>query len=162
MSGSKSIVRTICRGTLFLGLLVGSTHADVAAAFWQSGGTKTGEAQVTKPLSVNQTADLGPVSPGVPAQTLGGTFDNINGRPVRVSTVRVSIAKVLKAPGAAAGRCDATDFVLEHRTIAVNADVPSGRGTGRWTGGTVAFNNKPGIDQNACQGATVKLRYTTS
>jgi hypothetical protein len=26
----------------------------------------------------------------------------------------------------------------------------------------VAFNNKPGIDQNACQGATVKLRYTTS
>jgi len=27
---------------------------------------------------------------------------------------------------------------------------------------TVAFNNKPGLDQNACQGATVKLRYTTS
>jgi hypothetical protein len=162
MSGTKSIAKTICRGVLFLGLLVGSTHADVAAAYWQSGGTTTGEAQVIKPLGVNQTADLASVSPGVPAQTLSGTFDNLNGQPVHVATVRVSIAKVTTAPGAAAGRCNATDFTLEHRTIAVDADVPSGRGTGSWTGGTVAFNNKPGIDQNACQGATVKLAYTTS
>ncbi len=159
---TKSITKTVCRGALFLGLLVGSTHADVAAAYWQSGGTATGDAQVIKPLSVNQTADLGPVSPGVPAQTLSGTFDNINGQPVRVSTVRVSIAKVIKAPGAAAGTCDASDFTLAHRSIKVGADVPSGRGTGSWTGGTVAFNNKPGVDQNACQGATVKLGYTTS
>jgi hypothetical protein len=162
MRGTRSIVRTICRGTLFLGLLIGSTHADVAAAYWQSGGTATRESQVSKPLSVNQTADLASVSPGVPAQTLSGTFDNLNGQPVRVSTVRVSIAEVTKAPGAAAGRCDASDFTLSHRTIAVAADVPSGRGTGAWTGGTVAFNNKPGVDQNACQGATVKLGYTTS
>ena len=159
---TKAITKTICRGALFVGLLVGSTHADVAAAYWQSGGTTTGDAQVIKPLSVNQTADLGPVSPGVPAQTLSGTFDNINGQPVRVSTVRVSIAKVIKAPGAAAGTCDASDFTLAHRNIKVGADVPSGRGTGSWTGGTVAFNNKPGVDQNACQGATVKLGYTTS
>lgn len=162
MSGTKSISRTICRGALFLGLLVGSTHADVAAAYWQSGGTTTGDAHVIKPLSVNQTADLASVSPGVPAQTLSGTFDNLNGRPVHVSTVRVSIAKVVKAPGAAAGTCDATDFTLQHRAITVAADVPSGRGTGSWTGGTVAFNNKPGVDQNACQGATVKLGYVTS
>ena len=162
MSGTRSIAKTICRGALFLGLLVGSTHADVAAAYWQSGGTATGDAQVIKPLSVNQTADLGPVSPGVGAQTLSGTFDNLNGQPVRVSTVRVSIARVIKASGAAAGACDASDFTLEHRTITVAADVPSGRGTGSWTGGAVAFNNKPGVDQNACQGATVKLGYTTS
>lgn len=162
MSATKSITRTICRGALFLGLLVGSTHADVAAAYWQSGGTSTGDAHVIKPLSVNQTADLASVSPGVPAQRLSGTFDNINGQPVHVSTVRVSIAKVIKAPGAAAGTCDATDFTLQHRAITVAAEVPSGRGTGSWTGGSIAFNNKPGIDQNACQGATVKLGYTAS
>jgi hypothetical protein len=162
MSGTKSILKTVCRGTLFLGLLFGSTHADVAAAYWQSGGTATGEAQLIKPLSVNQTADLASVSPGVPAQTLSGTFNNLNGQPVHVRTVRVSIAAVTKAPGAAAGRCDASDFQLAHRTITVAADVPSGRGTGSWTGGTVAFNNKPGVDQNACQGATVKLGYTTA
>jgi len=161
MSGTKSITKTLCRGALFLGLLAGSTHADVAAAYFQSGGTSTGDAQVSKPLSVNQ-AGLAAVSPGAPAQTLSGTFDNINGHAVHVATLRVSIAKVIKAPGAAAGSCDASDFKLTHRTIAVNADVPSGHGTGSWTGGSVAFNNKPGVDQNACQGATVKLGYTTS
>ncbi len=162
VSATKPILRTICRGGLFLGLLVGSTHADVAAAYWQSGGTATGDALVATPLRVNQTADLAVVGPGSPAQTLSGTFDNRNGQPVHVSTVRVSIASVSKAPGAAAGSCDSSDFTLEHRAIAVAADVPSGRGTGAWTGGSIAFNNKPGVDQNACQGATVKLGYTAS
>ena len=79
-----------------------------------------------------------------------------------VVVVLAPIAAVIKARGAAAGSCDASDFTLTHRTIDVAADVPGGRGTGSWSGGTVAFNNKPGIDQNACQGATVKLRYTTA
>jgi hypothetical protein len=158
----SSLAKTICRGALFLALLVASSHVDVAAAYWQSGGTSTGDAYVAHPLSVIQTADLGSVSPGTPAQTLSGTFDNRNGRAVHVSSIRVSIAKVIKARGAAAGSCDASDFKLTHRTIDVAADVPAGRGTGSWSGGTVAFNNKPGIDQNACQGATVKLRYTTA
>jgi hypothetical protein len=165
MSGKTSILKVICRGGLFLGLLIGSTHADVAAAYWQSGGTTAGAAQVAEtqsPLRVNQTADLAATGPGVPAQTLRGTFDNRNGQPVHVSTVVVSIASVSKAPGAAAGSCDASDFTLGHRVIAVAADVPSGRGTGAWNGGSVAFNNKPGVDQNACQGATVHLGYTAS
>ncbi len=158
----SSLAKTICRGALFLALLVASSHVDVAAASWQSGGTSTGAARVAHALGVIQTAELGPVSPGTPAQTLSGTFDNRNGQPVHVVTVRVSIAKVIKAPGAAAGTCDASDFTLKHGNIAVAADVPSGRGTGSWAGGSVALNNKPGGDQNACQGATVKLRYTTS
>jgi hypothetical protein len=165
MSGKASILKVICRGGLFLGLLIGSTHADVAAAYWQSGGTPTGARQVAdtqSPLRVNQTAGLAAAGPGVPAQTLSGNFDNRNGQPVRVSIVHVSIASVSKAPGAAAGSCDASDFTLEHRVMAVAADVPSGLGTGAWTGASVAFNNKPGVDQNACQGATIKLAYTAS
>jgi hypothetical protein len=156
----SSLAKTICRAALFIGLLVGSTHADIATAYWQSGGTSTGDAHLAQPLTVNQTADLGPVNPGAPAQTLSGTFDNRNGHAIHVASIRVSIAKVIKARGAAAGSCDASDFTLTQRTIAVAADVPDGRGTGNWSGGAVAFNNKPGIDQNACQGATVKLRYT--
>jgi hypothetical protein len=165
MSGKASILKLICRGGLFLGLLIGSTHADVAAAYWQSGGTAPSAAPVAEtqsPLRVNQTAELAATGPGVPAQTLNGNFDNRNGQPVRVSTVVVSIASVLKAPGAAAGSCDASDFTLEHRAMAVAADVPSGLGTGAWTGARVAFHDKPGVDQNACQGATIKLGYSVS
>jgi hypothetical protein len=163
MSG-KSILKVLCRGGLFLGLLAGTAHADVAAAYWKSGGTASGEPQVavTHALRVNQTADLAVVGPGSPAQALSGTFDNRNGQPVHVTTVRASIASVLKAPGAVAGTCDSSDFTLAHRVIAVGADVPSGRGTGAWRGATIEFNNKPGVDQNPCQGATVKLGYTTS
>jgi hypothetical protein len=162
MRGTKPILRTICRGGLFLGLLFGATHTDVAAAYWQSGGTATGAVKAVTPLRVNQTADLAVVGPGSPAQALRGTFDNRNGQPVHVAVVRVSIASVSKAPGAAAGSCDSSDFTLERRAITVAADVPSGRGTGAWSGGSIAFNSKPGVDQNACQGATVKLGYRTS
>jgi hypothetical protein len=158
----SSLAKTICRGALFLALLVASSHVDVAAAYWQSGGTSTGDARPAHPPTVNQTADLGPVGPGAPAQALSGTFDNRNGQAVHVARLRVSIAKVIKARGAAAGSCDASDFTLTQRTIDVGADVPGGRGTGSWSGGRIAFNNKPGVDQNACQGATVKLRYTTA
>ena len=67
-----------------------------------------------------------------------------------------------KAPAAAAGTCDASDFDLSRRTMPVHADVPAGTGTGHWSGATIAFHNKPGVNQNACMGAKVTLRYTTA
>ena len=114
------------------------------------------------PLRVNQTATLAAVAPGRPAQTLSGDFDNRNAGPVHVATVRVSIAAVSKAPRAAAGTCDSSDFTLAHSAVKVGADVPSGRRAGAWSGATIAFNEKPGVDQNSCMGATVRLGYTTS
>ena len=163
MSGARPILKRLCRGALFVGLLAGTAHADVAVAYWKTGGT--GVVQVAAkqtPLRVNQTATLAAVASGRPAQTLSGDFDNRNAGAVHVASVRVSIASVSKAPAAAAGTCDSSDFTLAHRTIRVGADVPSGRRTGVWTGATIAFNDKPGVDQNPCMGATVKLGYTTS
>lgn len=165
MSGARPILKMICRGGVFLGLLAATTHADVAMAYWRTGGTGVGAAQVAgprSPLRVNQTTSLAPVGPGTPAQTLDGDFDNGNSGPVHVRAVTASIAAVVKAPGAEAGTCDAGDFVLSHRTATVGADVPSGRGAGRWTGPTIAFDDKPGVNQNPCMGATVRLRYTIS
>ena len=156
----RSISKVICRAGLFVGLLAGTAHADVAVAYWQTGGTGVGNGLVAAktPVGVNQTTQLGIVAPGVPAQTLSGTFENANADAVHVATVKVSIASVRKAPGAAAGTCDRSDFTLGHRVIKVAADVPSGRGTGAWTGATIEFRNKPGVDQNACMGAAVTLR----
>jgi hypothetical protein len=141
------------------------THADVALAYWQSGGTGTGSSSVAaahSPLRINQSSKLAAFGPGQRAQTLSGDFENRNASAVHVATLRVSIASVSKAPGAAAGSCDSSDFTLAHRSIAVGADVPSGRRSGGWSGVTIAFRNKPGVDQNACMGATVKLGYAAS
>jgi hypothetical protein len=164
MSAVQSIRKLICGGGICLGLLAGVTHADVALAYWQNGGAGTSgsPASAHSPLRINQTAKLAAFGPGQGAQTLSGDFDNRNADAVRVATLRVSIASVTKAPGAAAGTCDSSDFTLAHRAMAVGDDVPSGRGTSAWTGATIEFNNKPGIDQNACMGATVKLGYTVS
>ena len=46
--------------------------------------------------------------------------------------------------------------------MTVNAEVPAGDGEGSWTGATIKFNNKAGVNQNACKGATVNLTYTVS
>jgi hypothetical protein len=164
MSAVQSIRKLICGGGICLGLLAGVTHADVALAYWQNGGAGSAgsPAAAPSPLGVNQTANLAAFGPGQGAQTLSGDFDNRNADAVRVSTLRVSIASVTKAPGAAAGTCDSSDFTLAHRSMVVGADVPSGRSTSGWGGATLGFKNKPGIDQNACMGATVKLSYTAS
>ena len=163
MPRTRSSLKAILRGGIVLGAVVGMMQADAVFAYVQTGGVGTGEVAVAHtPLRVNQDTDMQPVGPGQAPQTLSGSFDNRNARAIHVGTVRASIAAVTKAPGAAAGTCDAGDFTLAHRTMTVGADVPSGAGAGAWSGATIAFNDKPGVDQNACQGATVKLRYTTS
>ena len=161
MPQSRSSLKAIVRGGIVLGAVVGMMQADAVFAYVQTGGAGTGQVAVAHtPLRVNQDTDLQPMGPGQAAQTLSGDFDNRNASAVHVGTVRASIGAVTKAPGAAAGTCDAGDFTLSHRTMTVGADVPSGAGIGTWTGATIAFDNQPGVDQNACQGATVKLRYT--
>jgi hypothetical protein len=165
MHRSRPLLRLISRAGIVLGVVAGMAHADAVSAYMRTGGTSTQQVARTHArtaLGVNQTTRLTGLAPGQPAQTLGGDFDNRNGAPVHVATVSVSIASVAKAPGAAAGTCDASDFALAHRLMTVRADVPSGRGTGAWSGATLSFRNKPGANQNACMGAAVKLRYTLS
>lgn len=163
MRRAHSSLKAIVRGGIVLGAVVGMMQADAVFAYVQTGGTGTGQvAETHAPLRVNQDTSLAPLAPGQPAQTLSGDFDNRNSRAIHVGTVRASIAAVSKAPGAAAGTCDAGDFTLANRTMTVGANVPSGPGTGAWSGATIAFDNKQGVDQNACQGATVKMRYTIS
>ncbi|HMA47371.1 MAG TPA: hypothetical protein VKP11_09250, partial [Frankiaceae bacterium] len=108
------------------------------------------------------TSTVSNLRPGGTAQTLSGNFDNSDASPVFVTSVAVSISSVVKAVGAPAGTCDATDYTIAGSPVAVGAQVPSGLAQGSWTGATIAFNNKAAVNQDACQGATVNLAYTAS
>jgi hypothetical protein len=134
-----------------------------AYAFWTAGGSGSGSASAgdSVALTVNQTTVLTAMYPGDSAQTISGTFDNLNGGPIRVNTVTASIGAVTKAVGAPAGTCDATDFTLANAAMTVNAEVAVGSAVGAWTGATIRFNNKA-TNQDACKGATVSLAYTIS
>jgi len=136
--------------------------AGVAFAYWTAGGTGTGSAATgtqSGSLTVNQTSTVSAMGPGVAAQPLSGNFDNPNAGPVYVGTVTVSIASVTKADGVN-GTCDASDYTLTGAAMSVGTEVPAGTGKGSWSGATIAFNDKPAVNQDACKGATVNLAYT--
>jgi hypothetical protein len=144
--------------TLLLTVLALLTLVSAANAYRPASSNAAGQ---PGQLSVVQSTSLAAMHPGDSAQTLSGSFDNADGDAIHVNTVTASVS-VTEAAGAAAGTCDASDFILSHATMAVNADVAPGQATGAWTGATIRFNNKPDVNQDACKGATVKVSYATS
>lgn len=135
-----------------------------AFAYWTAGGSGTGSATSsasTANVTVVQTSTVASMQPGDSAQTLSGNFTNPNSGPAYVGTVTAAIDSVDKASGVT-GTCDATDYTLANAAMTVNAEIPAGTAKGSWTGATIKFNNKSGVNQNACKGATVNLTYTVS
>lgn len=133
-----------------------------AYAFWSAGGSGAGSAPAASaqtPLTVTQTTVLSAMYPGDSPQIVSGKFNNTNSGPIYVGTVTAAISSVVKAGGAVAGTCDATDFTLANAVATVNAEVAVGTAVGAWTGPTLNFNNKPS-SQDQCKGATVNLSYT--
>lgn len=135
-----------------------------AFAYWTAGGTGTGTAVTGTNVAISavQTTVVTGLVPGAAAVTVSGNFTNTNTSPVYVATVTASIASVVKAGGAPAGTCDATDYTLLTPAMTVGAQVAAGTAQGTWTGATIAFNNKPAANQDGCKGATVNLAYSIS
>lgn len=152
----KTVVVAAASGVLISG-------AGAAYAYWTAGGAGTGTATTgtVVALTTNQTSTISGMAPGDSAQTLTGTFTNTNAGPVYVASVTASIASVLKATGAPAGTCDATDYTLATATMTVGHEVAAGNNVDAWTGATIKFNNKAS-NQDACKGATVNLAYAIS
>jgi len=133
-----------------------------AFAWWTAGGSGTGSASTgnVSGLTVLQTSVVTGLAPGLPAQTLSGTFQNPNSGPVYVSSVSVTISSVVKAVGAPAGTCDATDYVITGSPLTIDAEVLA-NDTSTWSGPQIAFVNKAS-NQDGCKGATVNLAYSAS
>jgi hypothetical protein len=139
--------------------------SSVAYAYWTAGGSGAGSGTAAgTPLVVNpvQTTVLTAMYPGDTAQGISGKFNNTNTGPMWVAKVTASIGTVIKAGGAPAGTCDATDFTLANPVATVGAEIPAGSNMGAWSGPSIKFNDKPAVDQSGCEGATVNLTYTAS
>jgi hypothetical protein len=113
-------------------------------------------------LTVNQTAAPTNLGPGVTAGAITATVTNGGSSLVQVNQVVVSIQSVTKAVGVS-GTCDATDYTLSSATMTNGAGEVAGSATsGSFSGATLAFNDKPSTNQDACKGATVNLHYVAS
>lgn len=146
--------RTVAIWSVAALLIVGG---GAAYAYWTNTGSGTGEATTgsNQSIVVNQTSTITGLAPGVPAQTLSGNFDNPNTSPVYVTTVTATVTGTDKTG------CGPTDYTIGG-SATVNAEVPAGTGVGSWSGLTIAFNNKPAVNQDACKDAVVSIAYVAN
>lgn len=124
-----------------------------AFAYWTNIGSGPGSATTGTTISivVNQTSAVTGLAPGLPAQSLAGTFDNPNAGPVYVTAVTATVTGTNQAG------CDATDYTIAG-TASVAAEIPAGSSVGAWSGLTIQFNNKA-VNQDACKNAAVTISY---
>lgn len=143
--------------TIIIGVVVFLLGVGVAFAYWTNSGTGTGDADTGTNVAivVNQTSTVTGMAPGVAAQALSGNFDNDNAGPVYVAGVTASVSSTDKTG------CTAADYTIAG-TATVATQVAAGDGVGSWSGLTIQFNNKPGVNQDACKNAVVTIAYVSN
>lgn len=134
-----------------------------AFAYWTTMGSGSGSATTgtSGTVTVVQTSTVSNLRPGAAAQPLSGTFTNNSGGSQYVRTVTASIGSVTVAQGVT-GSCTAADYTIANATMTVNQNVAAGSSQGSWSGATIAFANDNARNQDACQGATVSISYTSN
>jgi hypothetical protein len=111
-------------------------------------------------MTIIQTSVIRGLAPGIAPVTINGIITNHGRHDTRVTAITVSIATVTKAPGAAAGHCDASDYTIVHSTMSLDATLKPNRAA-TFTGATIGFHNKLS-NQDACKSATITLHYTST
>jgi LPXTG-motif cell wall-anchored protein len=111
-------------------------------------------------LSAIQTSTMTGLAPGADPAPITGRLVNHSNDSTHVSAVEVAITTVTPAPGAPTGGCGPRDYLIlkpqmrVERTLGPGAAAP-------FTGAAIGFANK-NLNQDACQGATIHLRYTAN
>ncbi len=139
-------------------LLVGAGLAVAPAAPAQAA---TSDCVTTEgSLTLTQTATLAGLAPGVAPVAITGLIQNTGSDSTTIAAVDVAITSVTTGPAvpASAGTCDPDDYVLLGTRMPVGQTLEPG-GSAPFAGASIGFSNKT-TNQDACQGATIHLRYT--
>jgi hypothetical protein len=144
-----------------LGIVVGLAVAAVAVAYFTSVGSGTGTATVGASSNVTlHGAVAGTLYPGT-SSTVTFTVDNPSPGSEFVNTVHLGSI----TPDAGHSGCSTVitggnpDFTMPD--VAVNQSFPNGNGQAVATTGTLTMR-ETGVSQNACQGATLTLNFTSN
>jgi hypothetical protein len=152
-------MRRITRTTAFVavGAAVAVASVGAAYAYWTTSGSGTGTAATgtSSAITVKQTGTVAGLAPGSGSHALAGNFDNSNSGMVFVHSVTAAVAGTSN-PG-----CTAADFTIVQPGL-VDANVSAGTAQGSWSGGSIAFNDDPARNQDACKSVTVFLSYASN
>lgn len=154
----------------------------MAFAYWTSTGTGAGSATTgtaASTLSFTDGTAITDMAPGVAAESINGLVKNTQstgGQYEYVNSVTASIASVSETTAAKTAwgdpatkttgskgtyYCTASDYTLSNPTMSVGTDLAPGA-SASFSGATIAFNDNASQNQDACQGATVNLTYTSN
>jgi hypothetical protein len=140
-------------------LLLGSSTGTPARAAAPDCSGALPVTSATNSVTIVQTSTIIGMAPGVAPAPITGRVTNRGGRATRVTSVTVSIAGVSPRRGHSVGRCRAGDYVLRAVTMPVNRTLEPGE-SAEFRGASIGFRNKS-INQDACKGAVVGLRYVS-
>jgi LPXTG-motif cell wall-anchored protein len=137
----------------------------VGAAVWGPGAARPAAAvdcvAADNSLTVTQTSTMEGLAPGMAPVPITGRVVNNGADSTYIDVVTVEITAVTTAPGTPAAACDASDYRLLVTTMAVGRTLGPDGGTAAFSGASIGFVDKP-VNQDACQRATVHLRYTAN
>lgn len=111
-------------------------------------------------LTIVQTSTIAGLAPNVAPTAITGRVTNNSTDDTFLAEIVVSVLEVTKAPGAAPGTCDASDYLLVAPVMPVGQALAGGAST-TFSGASIGFLDKS-TNQDACQGATFTLLYTAS
>ena len=110
-------------------------------------------------LTITQTSTMSGLAPNRIPAPITGLVTNNGADDTVITEIVVSIFAVTKAPGATAGSCDASDYLLVSPRMPVGLPLAAG-GSAAFSGASIGFRDKVS-NQDACKGATVALLYTS-
>ncbi|WP_448059512.1 hypothetical protein [Cellulomonas hominis] len=108
-------------------------------------------------LTVVQTSTMAGLAPGVAPVAITGLVTNTGTDRTVIGAVDVAITSVTRAAGSA-GPCDPSDYVLLDTRMPVGQTLEPGASV-PFAGASIGFSDKT-TNQDACQGASIQLRYT--
>ncbi len=119
------------------------------------------EPEVDNSLTITQTSVMDDLRPGAPPEPIAGLVVNNGPDDTFITAIVVDIVGVVQADDAVAGSCVASDYLLLDVRMPVGRPLAPYGGSTTFAGARIGFNDKA-TNQDACQGATVRLRYRPS
>ena len=153
--------RTPALGLLFVVILGATMLTDVAPthAAERDCDSHGGGEGVDNSLTITQTSIIEGLAPDQPPQDITGRVLNRADDDTYIVAVEVSISSVVKAPGAASGTCDSSDYVLRNPRMPVNQALGAFASVD-FSGASIGFEDAA-ANQDACKSATVNLLYVS-
>jgi hypothetical protein len=148
-------------GVLALALVVVAVAASViAGASAATAGQCAPDTNSQSALTIVQTSSNIGLSPTVPPAGITGRLTNNSDKDVFVGSVTVSIVAIAKAAHASSGPCTAGDYTLTSPLMRVGQTLHGGQSVD-FAGAAIGFRGSA-ANQDACQRAIVRLRFTSS